>query len=932
MWARFRAALGLLALAPWRRAPLLLWRRPGVLATVAGACAVLSASAAAVPLFLSSVGTEAIAVQAAERCSRDTGATHQDEVTAAALREPPEDPFAPLSAQLGPTESWALAGVALARPDGSRARTMPVLARDDFLDHVEVLDGGPGPGLWISDRAADITRLGAGDVATVVGGSIPDEGFAGRRYDRPIEGRAELPIVGVYRDLAGSATDDDYWCAHADLLLAPSGGLDSLPPPVVLVDRATLAVLVDQLGVDAVPGVWAAPIREGGDLTLRRADDLVADMACRPDLAPTLPWCDGVTVAGHGTVARRIERQPLPFEASGTVVSMREYDDTGAFLADVLASHLPFVTERTRAIRASVAGGVVPVAGFAGLAGVGLVGAAASLWFDRRRREVTLLTVRGVSAAGLGLKAVLELVPALLVGSAAGVGLAYALVRWLGPSPVVEPTAVAWAAVAGGAALIVAAVVVGVVVAVRVRLQPAQRRTWRTLRLVPWEILAGIAAAVSFRRLGEWGVPVARGADVTDVDVLGLLFPLLFLVGAVGIAMRLLMLALPRVQAASRHWPPAPYLAVNRVARYRAAVVGLVAASAVAGGVFAYAATLNRSLAATLDAKARVFVGSDVAVHLPEGQRLPSDVSPAATVVRTYANAWVDTFDGRDGAIVLAVDPATFVRGAYWDASFADASLDELLDRLATPAADGSVPAVVVGAAAPAVTEAAIRSGTTGRFTIEQVTGVDAFPGMRRQTATIIVAASALEGMTLGRPTSEAWIRGDHDDVVAGLGAAGFPVNETREFATVVDRASFLTVSWTFGFTQSLGVAAGLLTLGGIALYLDARRRGRVLGYAFARRMGLARRTHRRAVLAELAASVVVGCWLGLGVALFGAGMAYRRIDPVPDYRPDPLLRPAVGVIVALALIAVVVAGLAAAWAQRRTDRDDPVEVLRAGV
>jgi hypothetical protein len=60
--------------------------------------------------------------------------------------------------------------------------------------------------------------------------------------------------------------------------------------------------------------------------------------------------------------------------------------------------------------------------------------------------------------------------------------------------------------------------------------------------------------------------------------------------------------------------------------------------------------------------------------------------------------------------------------------------------------------------------------------------------------------------------------------------------------------------------------------------------------------------------------------------------MAYRRIDPVPDYRPDPLLRPAVGVVVALALIAVLVAGLAAAWAQRRTDRDDPVEVLRAGV
>jgi putative ABC transport system permease protein len=411
MWARLRAAIGLLALAPWRRAPLLLWRRPGVLATVAGACAVLSASAAAVPLFLSSVGTEAIAVQAAERCPRDTGATYQDEVTAAALRQRPDEPFAPLAAELGPTASWALAGVSLARPDGSRVRTMPVVARDDFLDHVDVLDGGPGPGLWISDRAADITRLGAGDVATVVGGSIPDVGFAGRPYNRPVEGHAELPVVGVYRDLAGSATDDDYWCAHADLLLAQSGSLDGLPPPVVLVDRATLAGLIDQLGVDAVPGVWVAPIGEGGDLTLRGADDLVAGMACRPDLAPTLPWCDGVTIADDGAVTRRVEHEAFPF-GPGTVASTQEYDDGATFLADVLASHLPFVTERTRAIRASVAGGVVPVAGFAGLAGVGLVGAAASLWFDRRRREVTLLTVRGVSPGGLGLKAALELVPA----------------------------------------------------------------------------------------------------------------------------------------------------------------------------------------------------------------------------------------------------------------------------------------------------------------------------------------------------------------------------------------------------------------------------------------------------------------------------------------------------------------------------------------
>ena len=44
--------------------------------------------------------------------------------------------------------------------------------------------------------------------------------------------------------------------------------------------------------------------------------------------------------------------------------------------------------------------------GVAALAGGGLVAATALLWFDRRQREVVLLTVRGVSPAGMALKAV----------------------------------------------------------------------------------------------------------------------------------------------------------------------------------------------------------------------------------------------------------------------------------------------------------------------------------------------------------------------------------------------------------------------------------------------------------------------------------------------------------------------------------------------
>src|SRR5262245_20343685 len=97
-----RGALATLGSAPWRRAPRLLLRRPGVLATVAGACTVLVAAVAAVPLFLSSVGSGAIEVQTQERCPTDTGATHPTEWDDPA----PRDPFMPLADRLGPSTWW----------------------------------------------------------------------------------------------------------------------------------------------------------------------------------------------------------------------------------------------------------------------------------------------------------------------------------------------------------------------------------------------------------------------------------------------------------------------------------------------------------------------------------------------------------------------------------------------------------------------------------------------------------------------------------------------------------------------------------------------------------------------------------------------------------------------------------------------------------
>jgi putative ABC transport system permease protein len=905
---RVREAWGTVSSAPWRRAPLLLRRRPGVLATVAGATAVVAASVAAVPLFVSSVGTAAVAVQVAERCPRDTGVTAMFAASSADVAGPGVDPFGPLAADLRPATRWFRRDdVRLGRVGGDDTTPAAILARPGLLDRVDVVAGAGSTGLWITDRAARNSGLDVGDLATIDG--------------------IELPVAGIYRDRAGSNVDDGAWCAHADMLLPRRRELD-LPPPVLLVDHVTLASLMDELGIERITGGWESWL--GEDVTVADVDGLIDDLSCRGPSPEALGWCAGATTpAVDQIVVGERDGEPEPVEAQ----------DPADVLEGRFQSHLPFVARRSRAIQSSVGWSTWPVATFAALAGTGLVAAAASLWFERRRREVRLLLVRGVSPVGIGAKAVLELAVPLLVGTLVGIGSAGALVVALGPASAIEPSAVGRAALAGAGALALAAVTVAGVVTVRSRSGPATGRRRIPLGAFPWELPLAVATVVSYRRLGEWGVPVGRGAEVTRVDVWGLLFPMLFLVTVVVVGSRLLAIGIRVLRPLSHSWPAALYLSIRRVSRDRAAAIGLVAASAIAAGVLGYAATVERSLDATLEAKTLMYVGSDTAVHLAYRSPSPAGLAQPSTEVGIYRDAWVDIDGERQGVRMKAIDPDTFGRVAFWDPSFSAVPFDEILARLSTSSADGHVPAVLVGAEVDVAgaTDAGFVNGRDIDMTVDVIDGVDAFPGMSRTGPVLFVAAPVLAGVdgldaVDVRPDfREVWMRGDHGAALDQLSRAGANFIEDRSAPDVADRAAFQTVSWTFGFMRALGVAAGILALGGVAVYLDARRRSRVVGYALARRMGLTRGQHLAALAVELTATVVVGCVLGLAGGLTGARLAMSRIDPVPSFQPAPLLRPALVVIASLAVASAMVAGVAAALAQRRADRDDPIEVLRAG-
>ena len=472
---------------------LLLRHRPGLLAAVAGATAVVAASLASVPLFTSSVGSASMQLQREERCARDLGASRPFSVAASGIRTPSPDPFVPVADRLGPSNWWAqVEDVPLVGGTESTDRlTVSLLVRGGALDNVEVLEPGTGPGVWLSDRASELMGLHAGDFATI--------------------GETRVGIAGVYRDLSGPSVDD-FWCSNADMLLLEGPELD---PPAAAGARRPRHARVGDAGLRAA----CRPGRVAGR-TATRAHPPPGRRAARFADVPRRRR-SSVLVRGRGP-------PPGSGDAERTVPRpVRRRAHEAEFATRFLESSLPFAIARTRAIQKSVGGGIWAIAALATLAGLGLVAATAALWLDRRRREVTLLAVRGVSPAAVGAKAVLEVAVPLVVGVAAGVLAAYALVAWLGPSPHVELSAIRGAFFAGLLAIAAAAVTVWVVVAIRSDADPSPHRGRAWLARLPWELLLAWLTLVSYRRLGEWGVPIEGGAEVSRVDLWGLLFPVL---------------------------------------------------------------------------------------------------------------------------------------------------------------------------------------------------------------------------------------------------------------------------------------------------------------------------------------------------------------------------------------------------------------------
>src|SRR5438093_1500741 len=289
-------------------------------------------------------------------------------------------------------------------------------------------------------------------------------------------------------------------------------------------------------------------------------------------------------------------------------------------------------------------------------------------WVHRRRTEAALLAARGVGPVATAGKALLETIPVAIVASVAGWAAGIWLVRTLGPSDLFDPGStgaalrqVAWTTALG---VLFMALVVGFTA--RRETEPGDARGRRSLAGAPWDVAVLLLAAASLYEILNRQTSAVGGLGSSSpqkVDVLVLLFPILFVAGAAGLAARLLRRILPELRTTGRSWSPAAYLAARRLAGAPRIVLALLTATAIAIGILSYAGALTSSVSATSDAKARVFTGSDLAVTLAEALIVGHRGAPAARGVQGVGGVWgkghpapaLRAFTGIDAHIITSV-------------------------------------------------------------------------------------------------------------------------------------------------------------------------------------------------------------------------------------------------------------------------------------
>jgi hypothetical protein len=719
-------------------------------------------------------------------------------------------------------------------------------------------------------------------------------------------GKATLRVGGVYRSLY-TEPRRGYWLPWSEQIFRECFGCP-LPPQFILVGQQELIDLTRAVGQYQIDFGWVAPI--SGPLTLDEAREVKA-------------YTDSVLreVTHRSTEVGRV------FACCGTTYPGRFFGPRHT----EFRSAMPLVIRDVERRAASVEGPLrlVLIAGLGVAAAI--VAAAAVFAVAGRRTEAAFLHARGWGPVGFAAKSTLEAVIPTLIGAVVGLSVGWWLIALFGPGAPAASSAqeasLTGAAAAGTAALVVLGIASGVsFIRTFEGHQFRHRLAW-----VPWEILAIVGALWVLSRLRSGGALVEDPRlHIQRPSALLLAFPVLFVAGFATFGSRLLLEGLRRSGSKLGGRSHAVYLAAHRLTGLPRLTVLLVGAASLCLGVFVNAQTMVGSLRATVDAKAKVFVGSDVQVWVdfeaPPQERFPLPITRATRL--KYAGSLVP---GGQSFDLIGIDPDTIVGAAFWDSSFADEPLERMVSRLRST--DEPLPVLLVqGQGAPT----GISIGHT-RAPIEVVGRPDAFPGVYSNDPLLVVDTDSLETIVganndpLRRPgaRTEFWIAGDTEEALASVAKLdAFPLGTIT--ADEVKDVPFVAAAIdTFAMLNVLGLAAAVLVIGVLVVYLQSRQRARIVSNVLSLRMGMREQQAMAALVLELAAMLLAAFALGASLGLVAGALVAPLLDPLQTIPPAPLLRAPTDVIV-WTLVGLVVVALVGGWiVHRRAAAVDLGEVLR---
>ena len=840
----------------------------------AASAAVLALSAAVVEPYLAAAGDAAV-VDELDRADRAaTGLT-----VSVVGRIPPEEAAAisdQLDAQLGghvgpPTVTVQGDPIRLRAPTAvdDEVRVRPV-ARTGAVEALDLVAGVDGDGLLVPQVLASELGLRPGDTVEVARG----------------ERTATAEVSGVYR------------------------GLDPATAPAVVEDLAELAA--------PTPGREQRPM----DLVFDPGDDPFARLA-ELDTTVATTW----QLPAPEQLDRRADARAL-LQRLRTVGAAAEdpRSELGGRLHEVARGSATAEVGLAAIVRAAdhtvgALEGPVRAVGLAGQAvALAVVAVAAGFVARRDTTVLRLAAVRGRSPLALGGAAVGRAAPGLVLGVVAGSALAVGGVTLL--APVAMPAEVVRGmVVAGAVSLVPAAVAVaGVTAVVAASTVRSGRRRRRSPARWPWElgVLALAGVALVQLRLGA-GIDVDGGT--ATLSPLVLVFPILLLLGGVGLALRAGRRLLPRLRGLGGRRGPTGFLVSRRLAAATGPALLLTGAAALALGAVVYTAALGASLDASVEDKALAQVGAEVAAT---SGSLDADTVDGAAVHRARARlapveATVD---------VLLVEPTTFLEVAATAPLPSRTQLAGALERL--DHTDASLPVLLVDGQDLRPTAIELPGARTP---VEVVARPAGFPGHDSGRPMVVAVTSHVERLDDEVLAAHGWSRqvwAAGADAPARMVRAGLAEEQLVRADAVAGEPRLVSVAWALTALQGFGILSAALAVVGIAMFVAVRQRATQVAYALARRMGLRPNVHRAVVVLELLLLSLTALLVGTLLGVSAAAAVAAGVDPAPDLSPPP--GPAVPVTAVVALMGVVGLGAVVGGAalHRGAERADVAEVLRS--